>query len=83
VENPPERKFLAYFRGTIFHREGNAYSRGLRPRLHALFANETDLIYGTKKKDCDRKVRETNAVRRLELPQHPIHHAHKRRHRLL
>jgi hypothetical protein len=56
VDNPPERKFLAYFRGTIFHREGNAYSRGLRPRLHALFANETDIIYGTKKKDCDRQV---------------------------
>ncbi|KAK3233372.1 Glycerol kinase [Cymbomonas tetramitiformis] len=55
VDNPPERKFLAYFRGTIFHREGNAYSRGLRPRLHGLFVNQTDIIYNTKKKECDRQ----------------------------
>ena len=32
VDNPPQRKYLAMFRGTIDHREGNAYSRGLRPR---------------------------------------------------
>ena len=41
--------------GTFFHREGSSYSRGLRPKLHALFANETDIIYNTKQKDCDRK----------------------------
>mmetsp|Transcript_45981 Transcript_45981/g.87742 ORF Transcript_45981/g.87742 Transcript_45981/m.87742 type:complete len:476 (-) Transcript_45981:490-1917(-) len=55
VTNPPHRRYIAYFRGTIFHREGNAYSRGLRPRLHALFQNQSDIIYGTKQKDCDRK----------------------------
>lgn len=63
VTNPPHRRYIAYFRGTIFHREGNAYSRGLRPRLHALFQNQSDIIYGTKQKDCDRKVRsQTNAA---------------------
>lgn len=50
----PHRRFLAYFRGTIDHREGWAYSKGLRPRLKKLFRNETDIIYDTKKKDCDR-----------------------------
>jgi len=49
------REYLAYFRGTIDHREGTAYSRGLRPRLKKLFANVTDIIYNTKKKDCDRR----------------------------
>eukprot|EP00238_Polyblepharides_amylifera_P011906 CAMPEP_0196592856 /NCGR_PEP_ID=MMETSP1081-20130531/74024_1 /TAXON_ID=36882 /ORGANISM="Pyramimonas amylifera, Strain CCMP720" /LENGTH=519 /DNA_ID=CAMNT_0041916667 /DNA_START=82 /DNA_END=1638 /DNA_ORIENTATION=- len=55
ITHPPHRRYLAYFRGTIFHREGTAYSRGLRPRLHAIFANQTDIIYNTKQKDCDRK----------------------------
>eukprot|EP00899_Mesostigma_viride_P009806 jgi/Mesvir1/18827/Mv11428-RA.1 len=49
------RPHLAYFRGTIDHREGWAYSKGLRPRLKAVFANETDIIYGPKRKDCDRQ----------------------------
>ena len=54
VDSPPRRKYLAMFRGTIDHREGNAYSRGLRPRLKKIFANESDVIYDTKKKDCNR-----------------------------
>lgn len=28
------RKHLAYFRGTIFHKAGWSYSKGLRPKLH-------------------------------------------------
>jgi len=54
VDNPPQRKWLAMFRGTIDHREGNAYSRGLRPRLKKIFANVSDVIYDTKKQDCNR-----------------------------
>ena len=49
------RKYLAYFRGTIDHREGWAYSRGLRPRLKKIFANATDIIYDTKHSTCDRQ----------------------------
>jgi hypothetical protein len=29
-----KKKNLAYFRGTIFHKAGWAYSKGLRPKLH-------------------------------------------------
>jgi len=54
VDAPPQRKYLAMFRGTIDHREGTAYSRGLRPRLKKIFANVSDVIYDTKKKDCNR-----------------------------
>ena len=49
------KKYLAFFRGTINHRDGWAYSRGLRPRLQKLLANETDVIYDTKHSTCDRK----------------------------
>ena len=49
------KKFLAFFRGTINHRDGWAYSRGLRPRLQKLLANESDVIYDTKHSTCDRK----------------------------
>ncbi|XRB16445.1 glycosyltransferase family 47 protein [Pseudoscourfieldia marina] len=48
------RKYLAYFRGTIDHREGWAYSRGLRPRLKKLL-NASDIIYDTKHSTCDRQ----------------------------
>jgi hypothetical protein len=41
--------------GTIFHREGNSYSRGLRPKLAGIFVNRTDIIYDKKQKECDRK----------------------------
>lgn len=54
VDSPPQRKYLAMFRGTIDHREGDAYSRGLRPRLKKIFANISDVIYDTKRKDCNR-----------------------------
>mmetsp|Transcript_34242 Transcript_34242/g.97074 ORF Transcript_34242/g.97074 Transcript_34242/m.97074 type:complete len:414 (+) Transcript_34242:3020-4261(+) len=53
LEDKP-KKYLAYFRGTIFHKAGWSYSKGLRPKLHGLFENETDIIYGTKEKGCDR-----------------------------
>mmetsp|Transcript_13242 Transcript_13242/g.31348 ORF Transcript_13242/g.31348 Transcript_13242/m.31348 type:complete len:288 (+) Transcript_13242:280-1143(+) len=53
LESKP-RKHLAYFRGTIFHKAGWSYSKGLRPKLHSLFENETDIIYGNKEKGCDR-----------------------------
>ena len=49
------KKYLAFFRGTINHRDGWAYSRGLRPRLQKLLANETDVIYDTKHSTCDTK----------------------------
>ena len=49
------KKYLAFFRWTINHRDGWAYSRGLRPRLQKLLANETDVIYDTKHSTCDRK----------------------------
>ena len=29
-----KKKYPAYFRGTIFHKAGWAYSKGLRPKLH-------------------------------------------------
>jgi hypothetical protein len=54
VKNPPKRKILAMFRGTIDHPAGFAYSKGLRPKLKKIFQNATDVIYGTKIKDCDR-----------------------------
>lgn len=49
------KKYLAFFRGTINHRDGWAYSRGLRPRLQNIFRNVTDIIYDTKHSTCDRK----------------------------
>ena len=54
VKNPPKRKILAMFRGTIDHPAGFAYSKGLRPKLKKIFQNATDVIYDTKVKDCDR-----------------------------
>ncbi|CAL6334967.1 unnamed protein product [Bathycoccus prasinos] len=54
VMNPPKRKILAMFRGTIDHPAGFAYSKGLRPKLKKIFQNATDVIYDTKIKDCDR-----------------------------
>ena len=54
VDEPPKRKFLAMFRGTIDHPAGFAYSKGLRPKLKQIFANASDVIYDTKVKDCDR-----------------------------
>ena len=47
------KKYLAFFRGTINHRDGWAYSRGLWPRLQKLLVNETDVIYDTKHSTCD------------------------------
>ena len=37
VKNPPKRKILAMFRGTIDHPAGLAYSKGLRPKLKKIF----------------------------------------------
>ena len=54
VTEPPTRQYLAMFRGTIDHPAGFAYSKGLRPKLKKIFANASDVIYDTKKKDCDR-----------------------------
>ena len=50
-----DRQFLSFFRGTIDHKDGASYSRGLRPRLKNILANEKDVIYDKKRKDCDRR----------------------------
>lgn len=43
LENKP-RKHLAYFRGTIFHKAGWSYSKGLRPKLHVRFPHELTML---------------------------------------
>ncbi|GAQ87674.1 Exostosin family protein [Klebsormidium nitens] len=50
-----EKDLLAYFRGTIDHWEGNAYSKGIRPRIRDLLQNETDIIFKQASSDCDRE----------------------------
>ena len=49
-----QRKYLAFFRGTIHHPEGDIYSKGLRPKLEKLFKGKEDIIYDKRVKQCDR-----------------------------
>ena len=49
-----QRKYLAFFRGTIHHPEGDIYSKGLRPKLEKLFEGKDDIIYDKRVKQCDR-----------------------------
>ena len=49
-----KRKYLAFFRGTIHHPEGDIYSKGLRPKLEKLFEGKEDIIYDKRVKQCDR-----------------------------
>ena len=49
-----KRKYLAFFRGTIHHPEGDIYSKGLRPKLEKLFEGKEDIIYDKRVKKCDR-----------------------------
>ena len=48
------RRTLLYFRGTVHHPAGDAYSRGLRIVLEEALANRSDVVYEGHSPACGR-----------------------------